>query len=109
MYIERKRKSLSPKVRSDARIWWDEFIEITGCKRIGDMTVGIINHYQEEIYDKGEHKAPSFVNNRFNMIKTIVNNISKSIGDNEQQRIFQNHLKVLTLKDKAKYWAAPLL
>ncbi|MFH1615745.1 MAG: tyrosine-type recombinase/integrase [Planctomycetota bacterium] len=108
MYIQRKRKPLSPKVKSDARIWWEEFLEIVKCDRIREITVDKINHYQEVIYDKGEHMSPSFVNNRFDMIKTIVNNISKTIGDSEDQRVLQNHLKVLVLKEKAKYNSQPI-
>jgi integrase len=101
-FYETKRKPTTKKELEDSRAWWKEFVKITGVRTIRELTVSLIQKYQNEIYNRKSKEKYSavWVSHRFGKIRTIFRNALK-IGQNQDElRKALDLLVVLDLPEK---------
>lgn len=103
-YVNRTVEPVSKKTKRDAIAFWGEFIKLTKCKNLDDISKSKLRYYHDQIHKvadgqsgswltakqkkalkgKGGKLSPTWVNMRLQMIKTVLNNAIKHIDDKNQ-------------------------
>jgi len=66
-----KKPPLHPRYKRDAKKFWDEFKKLANVERVSELTEDHFRLYRETIYNDGDDKSPSYINNRFTAIVSV--------------------------------------
>ena len=113
LYFEKRRKPMSIVYKKDGLRFWKEFCQCVAVPRVGDVSLELIDRYEDYLYASVKKHAWSSatLNNRIAMIKTVFANAMKRVtspSDIEHLRIVLQYCTRLTRAEKAKVNPNPI-
>ncbi len=101
LYMNRTLKPISPQNKKETRIFWTEFAKLVDVENIDELTLVLMNKYQNEVHKvaksktyrphwlskdsrkslKGKTASSTWINHRLHKVKTILNNSLSFIED----------------------------
>ena len=89
LYFNRKLKPLKIQELTDSQRWWKQFCDIVNVDNVRQITLELINRYQQTIHKMAENNkySPTYIQHRLDKIKTIFRNVlrtSENIDDTKK-------------------------
>ena len=95
--LYQSKRDVSGEWKRRARLHWNEFVSIVGVKTAREITAEQIERYHEAIFDATEEKnqSPTYVKQRFGMVKSILNYAMTRGRDQADMRRILDFCKML--------------
>lgn len=110
IYINRKAKPLSAKMKRDSGNWWREFKKIIAKDDIRSITQDDINNYHDTIHDNAHNNnySPTWIKHRFNTVKTILNYALKKVSNKTDIRIVLDYCELFEYPERNHFKPEPI-
>lgn len=113
LYFEKRRKPMSSAYIKIGKLLWNDFIKCIGVKRVSDITIDLIDKYEDYLYDCAKTKkwASASINNRIGLVKAALSYAAKKVNspsDIEHLRRVLQYAERLTRAEKAKLNPCPI-
>ena len=113
LYFYKRRKPISYTYKKNGLRFWKEFCKCVGVLRVGDVSLELIDKYEDYLYASlTKHKwSSASLNNRISLVKAVFASAIKRVNspsDIEHLRIVIQYCTRLTRGEKAKVNPSPI-
>jgi len=98
-YLDRKQNPLNSRYLRDARIFWEEFTKVVAMEKVAELNAEHFKRYREHVYQNGKKHSPSYANNRFGLVTSVLN---YALADGRDTSSIQNALMLCKMLRRIK-------
>ena len=104
----KKEPPLNPRYQKEAARYWREFRNSTKVKTVSELTADHFRRYRDAVYKKGKRHAPSWTNNRFTVVTSVLRYALTEGNDIENLQRAVTYSRMLRKKKKASTNPKPI-